>query len=234
MTDDAPWVVLTRRTGFPKLTWIVRSLNDLGIENRFNGKSFHAPILEVREDCRERADMILSPIDDLEDEDSAFSNEHLAWWVKEQWRHDPAAGDLAGAIRVCADTLLTALEDQSQGGDLGLATGSLKRLSAFLAGLERVLPNMGGDSKGLLAQEVFSAMQIPYGAEGVVAAFMVLSEWLTLNMLQGLPGYVNDLEGMAADVKRELTKTEDGTVVPLRATISFDDAVKHGFEPDSN
>jgi hypothetical protein len=43
------WVQFTKRTEDPKLCWIEARLTDLGIAHRRNGRSFHAPILEVDE-----------------------------------------------------------------------------------------------------------------------------------------------------------------------------------------
>ena len=47
---DVPWVAFCRRTNDPKLRFIEAWLDNLGVEHRRNGKSFHAPILEVPED----------------------------------------------------------------------------------------------------------------------------------------------------------------------------------------
>lgn len=67
------WVTFTRRTDEPKLTWLERQLDSAGIRNRRNGASAHAPILQVQEEDLVDAWAILSPVDDIADDDPQFS-----------------------------------------------------------------------------------------------------------------------------------------------------------------
>jgi len=77
MTD---WVALCRRTEDPKLMYIENWLDELGIQHRRNGFSFHGPILEVPESDHERAydEILLAPdedfgiFDERPDDDSMF------------------------------------------------------------------------------------------------------------------------------------------------------------------
>jgi hypothetical protein len=68
------WVLWCKRTNDPKLTWIERELDKLGIPHRRNGESFHAPILEVPKDRESEAEAILQrrvgryTIDDIRDD----------------------------------------------------------------------------------------------------------------------------------------------------------------------
>lgn len=72
------WVRFTKRTEDPKLAYIERWLDDLGIQHRRNGYSFHAPILEVPEPDLDRAWKLLSEqvdgrcFDDIDDDDPMF------------------------------------------------------------------------------------------------------------------------------------------------------------------
>jgi hypothetical protein len=78
--DNANWVMLTKRTEDPKLTWLQRQLARLGIRSRRNGASFHAPILEVHKSDEERAWAFLGSqidqsgrtVDDIDDDDPMF------------------------------------------------------------------------------------------------------------------------------------------------------------------
>jgi len=54
------WVLFTKRTDDPKLAYIERRLDALGIPHRRNGYSFHGPVLEVPEADEERAWEVLS------------------------------------------------------------------------------------------------------------------------------------------------------------------------------
>jgi len=66
------WAVFTRRTNLPKLGWLMRQLQEAGIPHRLHGLSFHAPILWVRKADEGRAWAILSPVDDMPDDDDSF------------------------------------------------------------------------------------------------------------------------------------------------------------------
>ncbi len=72
-TGSGDWTLFTKRTHDPKLAWIERQLEEAGIESRRNGRSFHAPILEVREGDIKAAWEILNPVDDVEDDDPRFT-----------------------------------------------------------------------------------------------------------------------------------------------------------------
>lgn len=69
------WITFTRRTDDPKLAWLERRLDAAGIEHRRNGESFHAPILEVPVEKYDAAWAILTPVDDIEDDDPRFFQE---------------------------------------------------------------------------------------------------------------------------------------------------------------
>lgn len=67
------WEMFTKRTEDPKLAWLERVLTVAGIPHRRNGRSFHAPILEVPRERLDEAWKILSPVDDIPDDDSFFT-----------------------------------------------------------------------------------------------------------------------------------------------------------------
>ena len=67
------WAQFTKRTDDPKLSWLERQLDERGIPHRRNGWSFHAPILEVLEEHLNAAWELLTPVDDIEDDDPMFS-----------------------------------------------------------------------------------------------------------------------------------------------------------------
>jgi hypothetical protein len=69
------WVRFTKRTDDPKLAWLQDRLKESGIESRRNGYSFHAPILEVKEEDFDAAWNILRPVDDIDDDDEIFLQE---------------------------------------------------------------------------------------------------------------------------------------------------------------
>ena len=62
----------TRRTNDPKLRWLEKQLRADGIKCRRNGHTFHAPILEVDAAKVNKAWAILSPVDDIPDDDPQF------------------------------------------------------------------------------------------------------------------------------------------------------------------
>lgn len=67
------YVLFTKRTDDPKLAWLEKRLAEAGIKSRRNGESCHAPILEVKSKDLEAAWDILSPIDDIEDDDPRWN-----------------------------------------------------------------------------------------------------------------------------------------------------------------
>jgi hypothetical protein len=69
------WTTFCRRTNDPKLRYIERRLDDLGILHQRNGESFHAPILEVPEDRLDEAWAILSETVGLDDSVVAILDE---------------------------------------------------------------------------------------------------------------------------------------------------------------
>jgi hypothetical protein len=81
MTTQSTWTRLCKRTNDPKLADVERQLALLGIPSRRNGRSFHAPILEVPEMLHEEAHqrVLLAPdpewiiYDDVPDDDPRFS-----------------------------------------------------------------------------------------------------------------------------------------------------------------
>lgn len=66
------YTTFTRRTNDPKLSWLERRLSSAGIAHRRNGESFHAPILQVDESKLDAAWAILTPVDDVPDDDRRF------------------------------------------------------------------------------------------------------------------------------------------------------------------
>ena len=69
------WTQFTRRTDDPKLSWLENQLTRAGIAHRRNGESFHAPILEVPEGQVDDAWKLLTPIDDIPDNDPIFTED---------------------------------------------------------------------------------------------------------------------------------------------------------------
>lgn len=71
---DDEWTLLCKRTEDPKLAHIEWLLEDAGIDTRRHGQSFHAPILEVRRAQLDAAWDLLGPIDEVADDDPAYSD----------------------------------------------------------------------------------------------------------------------------------------------------------------
>jgi hypothetical protein len=74
------WVMFTKRTDVPKLGWLEEQLDELNMPHRRNGRSWHAPIMEVPEEYLEAADSFLQSrmpdgriLDEIEDDDPMFS-----------------------------------------------------------------------------------------------------------------------------------------------------------------
>lgn len=73
------YVMLTKRTNFPKLGYIIHKLNEAGIDNQINGESRHAPILEVDENRYDEAWAILDErhgryrLDEVRDDHPKFA-----------------------------------------------------------------------------------------------------------------------------------------------------------------
>ena len=70
------FVMFTKRTEEPKLGWLEERLDEAGIPHRRNGSSFHAPILEVEEEHLSAAWEILTPVDDIPDDDPRVASAH--------------------------------------------------------------------------------------------------------------------------------------------------------------
>lgn len=78
-----PWVTFTKRTDDPKLSHLESLLDKAGIRHRRHGESWHAPILQVRENNLEKADAILASdvfgdgtvYDDIPDDDPVFAED---------------------------------------------------------------------------------------------------------------------------------------------------------------
>lgn len=68
-----PWVMFTKRTNDPKLSWLERQLDKAGIPHRRHGRSWHARILEVPKSQINAAWKLLPlRIDDLPDDSPHF------------------------------------------------------------------------------------------------------------------------------------------------------------------
>lgn len=72
MSTEEKWVRFTKRTNDPKLTWLEHRLAEAGIPSKRDGYSWHAPILAVPESKFDAAWAILTPVDDIEDDDPLF------------------------------------------------------------------------------------------------------------------------------------------------------------------
>ena len=68
------WETFTRRTDDPKLAWLECQLLKAGIPSRRSGYSHHAPVLEVPEEHLDAAWAILTPVDDVEDDDPRWTD----------------------------------------------------------------------------------------------------------------------------------------------------------------
>lgn len=68
------WTMFTKRTEDPKLAWLEIELREAGIPSKRDGHSWHAPILKVPAYARYEAWKILSPIDDIEDDDPRWTD----------------------------------------------------------------------------------------------------------------------------------------------------------------
>lgn len=69
------FVLFTKRTEDPKLAWLERQLDAAGIPHKRDGYSWHAPILKVHEDQLDAAWEILTPVDDIPDDDPRWGGE---------------------------------------------------------------------------------------------------------------------------------------------------------------
>jgi len=70
--DEDKWVTFTRRTNDPKLKYLEQRLAANGIESRRKGESWHAPILQIKQKDLDAAWEILTPIDNVPDDDKGF------------------------------------------------------------------------------------------------------------------------------------------------------------------
>jgi len=249
------WTTLTRRTDAPKLTWLMGALTAAGIENRLNGASFHAPILEVRD--VEQAQRILGPVDNLPDDDPAFNGTSPAWWLG--YLHDPVVGDLLGAVGVAANSVRTSIADDVRCVPEGeprdqcpLASGVIEecpqdlwrichplvRLETFCLSMAEVLPLSSSTRVQEVAQDVLVAVQSAHGPDGLLAGFMVLANWLTQDLLRDLASLAQDTVALGGAISAELVKADDGTIVPMRSEtgnwITLNEAVDRGLQPDNN
>lgn len=69
---EATFELFTKRTDYPKLGYLIDRLNEAGIASIVHGESFHAPLLWVEKGALEAAWGILTPIDDVNDDDPRF------------------------------------------------------------------------------------------------------------------------------------------------------------------
>ena len=69
------WTMLCKRTEDPKLAWLEAKLTLARIDHRRNGESWHAPILEVDERRIDDAWAILTPVDDIPDDDPMWTDD---------------------------------------------------------------------------------------------------------------------------------------------------------------
>ena len=73
--DTEEWALFTKRTDDPKLRWLELKLREAGVPSRRSGRSWHAPILEVPASRLGAAWGILTPVDEVPDDDSMFQEE---------------------------------------------------------------------------------------------------------------------------------------------------------------
>jgi hypothetical protein len=66
------WKLFTKRTNEPKLSWIINECREQGIRIEQVGESYHAPITYVHPDDEDAAWKILTPIDNVPDDDEFF------------------------------------------------------------------------------------------------------------------------------------------------------------------
>lgn len=125
-TLNTEWVLFTKRTNDPKLSWLELRLDAAGIPHRRAGESAHAPITEVRECDLEKANAILWPIDDIEDDNPIFEKRIIAAFHPQAWLNDyavevdpegPVAFDVTAAILAMPRDRALALEDDDDGTD---------------------------------------------------------------------------------------------------------------------
>lgn len=64
--------LFTKRTNQPKLGWLMNECKRSGLRVRIEGRSFHAPCSWVHPDDESAAWDILSPVDDMPDDDRRF------------------------------------------------------------------------------------------------------------------------------------------------------------------
>ncbi len=83
------WVEFTRRTNDPKLGWLQVELDNVGIPNKREGESFHAPILKVMRKDLDTAEELLDSVDDVPDDSPRFVNPQHDPEVCEQLEQDP-------------------------------------------------------------------------------------------------------------------------------------------------
>ncbi len=69
----AEYKLFTKRTNEPKLSYVLNLCKKAGLRVRKQGKSWHAPCSWVHPDDVDAAWEILTPIDDIPDDDPMFS-----------------------------------------------------------------------------------------------------------------------------------------------------------------
>jgi len=72
--EDTEWKCFTRYANGPKLLWLERQLDAVGIKHRRNLCNTHAPILEVDKEKIEDAQSFLDPVDDIPDDSPQFTD----------------------------------------------------------------------------------------------------------------------------------------------------------------
>jgi hypothetical protein len=67
------YILFTKRTNYPKLGYLLKKCKEAGLRVKKSGKSFHAPCSWVHKDDEDAAWAILSPIDNIPDDDGRFA-----------------------------------------------------------------------------------------------------------------------------------------------------------------
>lgn len=254
------WIALTRRTNLPKLRWLIHAFKRAGIQFRINGQSFHAPILQVLEEDRERAWKILTPVDDLLDDDPIFENTEYAraWWLKPP--RPAAVRELAAALGILAKNIRKGLADQVQcvppGEDhhqcpyhagtiprcpagLWSVCRPMIRLEAHLFAVAKVMATGSEteDDEAIgRAAEIFERLRVGAqdGGHPLTEYALAFCHVLGLRMSEGRLGRVVKLSKRtsAAIVQDVMRETvvTQGTIVPRRAEIVGIDVIERDAE----
>lgn len=258
------WVALTRRTNLPKLRWLLHAFKRAGIQCRINGQSFHAPILQVLEEDRDRAWKVLTPVDELLDDDPIFDNTEYAraWWLKPP--RAPLVRELAAALGILASNVRRGLATQvacvPPGADrhrcpyhvgtiprcpagLWSACRPMIRLETHLLAVAKVMATDSeteDDEAISRASEILEALRAGAhdGGHPLTEYMLAFCHVLGLRMSEGRLGRVVKLSkrtsGAVVQDVMRETVVAGGTIVPRRAEIVGIDVINRDAEDWNN